>query len=102
MAVTRAGPDAERELHTATDTHILWMRPLSEALIAAYIEADQPLDCAGSYRLEARGLALFDRIEADPETADDTAVIGLPLMKTVALLRKLGFEPLAAPVTPPP
>ena len=100
VAVTRAGPDAERELHVATDTHILWMRPLSDALIAAYVAADQPLDCAGSYRLEARGLALFDRIEADPETADDTAIIGLPLMKTVALLRKFGFEPLAVPAVP--
>ena len=65
------------------DTHRLHMRHLTEAQARAYVAADQPLDCAGSYRIERRGIALFDHIEADPECADDTAIMGLPLWKTV-------------------
>jgi septum formation protein len=76
----------------AVDVHRLTMRPLDGAAIARYVAHDQPLDCAGSYALERRGVALFERIEADPETADDTAIVGLPLMKTLALLRGFGFD----------
>ncbi len=52
-------------------------------------------------RLQAEDLGalvtLFDRIEADPETADDTAIIGLPLMKTLRLLRERGYDVLGQP-----
>ncbi|PIE17729.1 MAG: septum formation protein Maf [Proteobacteria bacterium] len=82
---------------TAVDVHLMTMRPLDQAAIAAYVAHDRPLDCAGSYLLELRGIALFDRIEADPETADDTAIIGLPLMKTLRLLRERGYDVLGQP-----
>ena len=49
---------------------------------------------AGAYVLERRGIALFERIEADPETADDSAIVGLPLMKLLALLRRFGWDVL--------
>ena len=81
----------------AVDVHTMTMRPLDDRQIAAYIAHDAPLDCAGSYALERRGIALFARVEADPETADDTAIIGLPLMKTLRLLRELGYDVLDAP-----
>ncbi len=81
-------------IHLATDIHTLWMRPLTLPMLEHYVSIDAPLDCAGSYRLEGLGIALFERIEADPETADDSAIIGLPLMKTLALLRRFGFDPL--------
>jgi septum formation protein len=90
-AVAVHQPDSGRT-EVATDVHVLTMRALSPAAIAAYVRADAPLDCAGSYRLEGRGIALFDRIEADPETADDTAIIGLPLMKLCRLLRSFGYD----------
>ncbi len=80
---------------TALDVHRLTMLPLPDALLERYVALDAPLDCAGAYRLEGRGLALFSRIEADPDTADDTAIIGLPLMKLIGLLRAFGVEPLA-------
>ncbi len=76
------------------DLHTLHMRRLSPALIEAYVACDEPLDCAGSYRLEGRGIALFERIEADPEIADDTAIIGLPMIKLCRLLRDLGRDVL--------
>ena len=64
------------------------MRRLSHEAIERYVAADQPLDCAGSYKLESRGIALFEKIESD----DHTAVTGLPLIALVTILRELGYE----------
>jgi septum formation protein len=71
-----------------TDVTRLQMRPLSRAAIERYVVADEPLDCAGSYKLESRGIMLFDRIETD----DHTAITGLPLIALLTILRDLGFE----------
>ena len=71
-----------------TDVTRLRMRRLSRAAIERYVAADRPLDCAGSYKLESRGIVFFDRIESD----DQTAVTGLPLIALVSILRELGFE----------
>lgn len=88
------------ELHTAlvvlhqdrvirhTDLTTLRMKHLSRAAIERYIATDEPLDCAGSYKLESRGIVLFDRIE----TKDHTAITGLPLIALVSILSGLGFE----------
>jgi septum formation protein len=70
-----------------TDLTRLRMRPLGRDAIERYIAADRPLDCAGSYKLEARGIVLFDRIESD----DHTAITGLPMIALVSILRELGF-----------
>ncbi|HMB06764.1 MAG TPA: nucleoside triphosphate pyrophosphatase [Isosphaeraceae bacterium] len=70
-----------------TDVTTLHMRPLTRAEIARYVAADRPLDCAGAYKLEERGIALFERID----TADHTAIIGLPLIALTTILRALGF-----------
>ena len=74
----------------ALDVHTLVMRPLTRGQIERYVKADGPLDCAGSYRVESLGVALFERITGD----DFTAVIGMPLTKTVALLARLGADVL--------
>ena len=63
------------------------MLPLSREQIECYIAADQPLDCAGSYKLEARGIGLFESIQS----ADHTAITGLPLLAVAAMLRRLGY-----------
>jgi septum formation protein len=70
-----------------TDLTTMHMRALSRAEIERYVAADRPLDCAGSYKLEERGITLFDRIE----TQDYTAILGLPLIALTTLLRRLGF-----------
>ena len=94
----------EHRLHTAValhhrasgrtealvDTHALVMRALSDEAIADYVARDAPLDCAGSYRVESLGIALFERVRGD----DFTAVIGLPLTKVVALLEGFGVRVL--------
>jgi septum formation protein len=66
-------------------------RELSSAAIEAYLRADQPYDCAGSAKVESLGVALLEAVESD----DPTALIGLPLIRTCALLRRAGLEPLA-------
>jgi septum formation protein len=71
-----------------TDVTSLRMRQLSRSAIERYVAADQPLDCAGAYRLEARGIALFEKIESE----DHTAITGLPLIALVTILRELGYD----------
>lgn len=70
-----------------TDVTRLVMRPLSREEIRRYVDADRPLDCAGSYKLEAHGITLFSAIES----RDHSAVTGLPLIAVTTLLRELGF-----------
>lgn len=74
----------------AVDVHRLTMRALTDAQIARYVDTDAPLDCAGSYRVEALGVALFERIEG----RDATAVVGLPLTEVTRMLSALGLDPL--------
>ncbi len=81
---------ASGRLETAVDVHELTMRPLSEENIRRYVERDRPLDCAGSYKLESLGIALFASIEG----SDDTAVMGLPLRLLTRLLLRFGVDPL--------
>jgi septum formation protein len=65
----------------------LYMRPLSESTIRDYIQKDSPLDCAGSYKLESKGIKLFEKIEMD----DHTSIIGLPLIQLNNHLLELGY-----------
>ena len=66
-------------------------RELSDAEIENYLQAEQPYDCAGSAKSEGLGIALLERIDND----DPTALVGLPLIRTAALLRAAGIELLA-------
>ncbi len=65
-------------------------RQLSDAEIEHYLRAEQPYDCAGSAKVETLGIALLDAVESD----DPTALVGLPLIRTAALLRAAGIDPL--------
>lgn len=66
-------------------------RHLSDEEIEHYLRLEQPYDCAGSAKSEALGIALLDSIDSD----DPTALIGLPLIRTCALLRQAGLNPLS-------
>lgn len=81
VAIAHAGGVVE-----FVDTATLTMRRLDDGEIARYVAAERPFDCAGSYKVEGLGIALFDRIEA----ADHTAIMGLPLLRLCQELRALG------------
>jgi septum formation protein len=72
------------------DVHALTMRVLTPQQIAGYVARDQPLDCAGSYKSESLGIALFERICGE----DATAVVGLPLTAVTRMHASLGVDPL--------
>jgi septum formation protein len=65
----------------------LHMRDFSPDEAARYVARHRPLDCAGGYRIEDAGIALFDRIESD----DYTGIVGLPLIAVSKLLREAGL-----------
>lgn len=65
-------------------------RALSDPEIEHYLRADRPYNCAGSAKVESLGVALLESVESD----DPTALIGLPLIRTCALLRQAGIDPL--------
>ena len=87
-AVSVRSPDGVHHGHV--DVHRMHMRPLSPLAIARYVDADEPFDCAGAYKLESRGIALFASIEGE----DHTAIVGLPLIAMVSLLGKVGIDVL--------
>ncbi|MEQ1773058.1 MAG: Maf family nucleotide pyrophosphatase [Burkholderiales bacterium] len=59
------------------------LRELSDAQIENYLRLEQPYDCAGSAKIESLGVALVHKIESD----DPTALIGLPLMTLLSMLK---------------
>ncbi len=67
-------------------TRVLF-RHLSDEEIARYVAADEPFDCAGGFKAEALGIALFERIESE----DPTALTGLPLIWLSGALRRAGL-----------
>lgn len=69
------------------DIATLTMRPLTKDEIQRYVETDLPIDCAGSYKLEERGIVLFSSIQS----ADQSGIIGLPLIALTGILREIGY-----------
>jgi septum formation protein len=69
------------------ETHVQF-RTLSEAEIVNYIEREQPLHCAGSFKSEGLGIHLFESIQNN----DPSALIGLPLIKLCEFLRNENFS----------
>lgn len=77
--------------HGRSESHVdhtvVRFRSLQPEEIARYVAADAPLDCAGGFKAESLGIALFDRIES----SDPTALTGLPLIWVSAALRRAGI-----------
>jgi len=68
-------------------------RSLSDAHIENYLRQERPYDCAGSAKCEGLGISLLEYVHSD----DPTALIGLPLIRTSAMLRQAGLDPLDPP-----
>ena len=82
--------DARHHASSALVPVTVRFRDLSDAEIETYLRAEQPYDCAGSAKSEALGITLLEAIDSD----DPTALVGLPLIRTCALLRDAGIDPL--------
>jgi septum formation protein len=85
LCVTNANQTAQNTTVVATKVQF---RQLSEKEIINYLEKEQPLDCAGSFKCEGLGIVLFEAIESK----DPTALIGLPLIALATQLRELGVQ----------
>ncbi|MNH45048.1 Maf-like protein YceF [compost metagenome] len=62
------------------------LRELSRERVERYVTAEQPLDCAGSFKAEGLGVSLFQSTHG----CDATSLIGLPLIRLVDMLTKEG------------
>ncbi|MEF3192806.1 MAG: Maf family nucleotide pyrophosphatase [Halothiobacillaceae bacterium] len=76
--------------HTVEVPFTVHFRNLEDAEIEHYLAKEKPYDCAGSFKSEGLGIALFEALEG----SDPSALIGLPLIALCALLRKAGLDPL--------
>jgi len=71
-----------------TDRTRVCFRTLQADEIERYLEKEKPFDCAGAFKAESLGITLFERISCE----DPTALIGLPLIRTAAMLRRAGLQ----------
>ncbi len=94
VAVVCNALDFEQSTSEAVEVR---MRDLSDAEIERYLQLEPAYDCAGSAKCEGLGISLMTAIRSD----DATALVGLPLIKTAELLRRVGIDPLADPLAEP-
>ena len=78
--------EVERSFHQVTK---VFMKELSDELIAHYVKTGEPLDKAGAYALQELGAVLVDRIEGDFFNA-----MGLPLARLIEELKAFGVDVL--------
>jgi septum formation protein len=83
------GASGERCLEHV-DTTLVQFRTLTRSEVRRYVELEQPLDCAGGFKCEGLGIALFESIDS----RDPTALIGLPMIWVADALRRVGLDPL--------
>ena len=73
---------------TLVEHYQVKFRQLTLAEIERYIEIDQPLHCAGSFKCESLGISLFEKMVGD----DQTTLMGLPMIQLCKILRQLGIS----------
>ena len=67
--------------------HVVF-RTITDSQIENYLKKEQPYNCAGSFKSEALGICLFDKLEGD----DPNTLIGLPLIRLTRMLEKEGVH----------
>ncbi len=75
---------------TEFETFSVTMRELTEKQIKHYVEKENPVDCAGSFKIEGLGIALMEKMAGN----DYTSLIGLPLILLVNMLSHFDVEVL--------
>jgi len=79
-------------LQTECEPFDVHFRHLSEQEIDDYVRKERPLNCAGSFKSEGLGIALFERLDG----RDPNALVGLPLITLCQMLRRENYNPLMA------
>ena len=85
VCLLRSGEPLRLEFQDVT---LVRFRVLDNAIIERYLHAEQPYDCAGSFKAEGLGISLFEAIES----LDPTALVGLPLIGLADALRTVGYR----------
>lgn len=83
------GPEVEPLVEVEVST--VCFRRLTLGEITTYVDRERPFDCAGSFKSEGLGIALFESLEGE----DPNALIGLPLLRLCRMLRAVGLDPLS-------
>ena len=99
LCLAHAGAEATGEMAAGAHEFELIRTPvhfreLSSGQIEDYVRREQPLDCAGAFKSEGLGIALFERIGGD----DPNALIGLPLIALCSMLERAGVPVLGGSV----
>ncbi len=79
-------------IQSDVDLFSVTFRALDSNQILAYVQREQPFDCAGGFKSEGLGIALFEAMHGE----DPSALIGLPLIKLVTMLACEGVDVLAS------
>ena len=64
------------------------LKNLNETQISNYLHKEQPYQAAASFKIESLGISLVEQVQ----TADYTAIIGLPLLKLTSIFEQVGFD----------
>jgi len=78
-------------IQTIVESFKVVFRTLSAEQIDNYLKKEQPYNCAGSFKSEALGISLFERLEGD----DPNTLVGLPLIQLIKMLENEGVDILA-------
>jgi len=78
---------ATGNIQVVCDDYRVYFRNLNSAQIARYIDKEEPFNCAGSFKSEGLGITLFRKLEGD----DPNSLVGLPLIRLVAMLDREGI-----------
>ena len=79
---------ATRQAQTDVITYAVTFRQLNEEQIEHYLRQEQPYNCAGSFKSEGLGVALFEKMTGD----DPSALVGLPLIRLTTMLANEGID----------
>lgn len=82
---------ASNTVTSLVELFVVHFNKLSSSDIASYLKAEEPYNCAGSFKSEGLGICLFKKLEGD----DPNTLIGLPLIKLVSLLKQHNLDVLA-------
>ncbi len=81
---------ASGQCQVAVEPFRVVFRKLTAEMIEGYLRRERPYNCAGSFKSEGLGIALFERLEGD----DPTSLIGLPLIRLTRMLEAVGVTVL--------